>query len=180
MSLRLQLDPKLGVGVDDRLRRVLVDTARVTRQIQAPPMLKVALESADFALSATTSTLVQFDSLYHDTHGWWDATAWRYTPKQAGYYLCSWCLTFVPLGSVVSWETRATMQESGVTMCETLNLSANGGLTYATLAGSTIIYCDGSSSYLELYAYSDAATDVASTLGRSQLSIGYMGDNQLK
>jgi len=180
MTLRLQLDPKLGFGVDDRMRRVLVNAALVTRDIQSPPMLKVALEQANFAIAASTSTLIQFDSLYHDTHGWWDATAWRYTPKKAGYYLCSWTVKFVPLSSVVSWETRATMQETGTTMCETYNLSANGGLTYATLAGSTIIYCNGDASYLELYAYSDSATDVGSGTGRTQLSIGYMGDNALR
>jgi hypothetical protein len=180
MSLRLQLDPKLGTDTDDRLRRVLVDAARVTREIQAPPMLKVALEQADFALAATTPTLIEFDVSYHDTHGWWDRSAFRYTPKKAGYYLCSWCVTYVPLGSIVPWETRATMQETGTTMCETYNLSANGGLTYSTLAGSTIVYCNGAASYLELYAYSDVATDVSSVLGRTQLSIGYMGDNALR
>ena len=179
MTLRLQLDPKLGVGVDDRLRRVLVDAARVTREIQSPPILKVALESADVAIAATTPTVIPFDTVYFNTHGWWDATAYRYTPKKAGYYLCSWLVKYVPPGGA-AWATVATMQKDGATKAETYNLSANGGQTYSSLAGSTIIYCNGVAEYLDLSTETQLAADLSSALGRTQLSINYIGDDALR
>jgi hypothetical protein len=73
-----------------------------------------------------------------------------------------------------------TASPSGYKWALVRNPSVLSNVAWTTLAGSTIIYCDGDASYLELYAYSDADTDVSSVAGRTQLSIGYMGDNALR
>jgi hypothetical protein len=176
MSLRLQLDPKLGVGIGERLRRVLVDTARVTREIQAPPILHY-YSAGNQALSATTATKVLLDTKAFDTHGWWDATNNRYVPLRAGYYLLTWALEFDDSGSSPS-EVRAMLYNNFGESKRTFFHNPSSTLN-CMVTGSSVQYADGSARYWELWAYSQHATNVIANIATSYLCAAYLGDNAL-
>ena len=178
MSLRLQLDPKLGVGVDKRLRRALVDTALVTREIQAPPIMHVEKSDAPQALSATTATKVTFNNARFDTHGWWDATNNRYLPQRSGFYQLSWGLQFDDSGSAPSEVRALVYNEVGLdrgTFLHNPHTNLN-----CMVSGSAVLYANGSNRYWELWAYSQHATNVIAVVNYTYFCAAYLGDNQLR
>lgn len=178
MSKRLQLDPFLPSDTDARLRRVLVDTALVTREIQSPPVLHVEKSDEPLAILAATPTKVTFNNARFDTHGWWDSTNNRYLPQRSGYYQLSWCLQFDDSGSAPSEVRALVYNEVGLDRGSFLH-NPHATLN-CTTGGSAVLYANGSTRYWELWAYSQHATNVIATVTYTYFCAAYLGDNALK
>lgn len=94
------------------------------------------------ALSSSTLTKVQINTEVYDTAGCFDTTTYRFTPNVAGYYVF----------------TGATYYNNGGTSIAT-SIYKNGASIsqmYASNYGpsaTVITYMNGSTDYVELYAY---------------------------
>lgn len=178
MSRRLQLNPKLPRDTHPRLVECLNETALVTREIQAPPILHVEKSGSDQALTATTLTKVTFAGTRFDTHGWWDSTNNRYLPQRAGYYLLTWSVEFDDSGSAPS-EVRA-MLYNDLGLDRTQRFYNPHATLGCEVDGAMVAYANGSSRYWEVWAYSQHATNVIASVNTTYFCAAYLGDNALK
>jgi hypothetical protein len=111
-----------------------------------------AYQSSAQTLNATTYTKLNFQTEEYDTNSNFDTSNSRFTPTVAGYYLCT--------GSFEITTTQATLvlqvYKNGASS-KLLGYSAGIG---NAVAGSAVIYMNGSTDYLELYGYSTAGNGV--------------------
>lgn len=117
------------------------------------------------ALTTTSSAWqkLAFDSVLFDVGGIWDSTNKRFVPKNPGYYTV---------------HGRIRVASNTTLVCSVFK---NGG-SHSTLGadstliatgGSAIVYCNGTTDYLELFAYVGSA--VALTVGSSHTYFQIMG-----
>lgn len=103
-----------------------------------------AYANATQAISATTVTKVTFDTKLFDTNN--NFASSRFTPTVAGYYQCSWSLS----SSIVQGNRFIPMlYKNGA---ETLRGTDTPTNTWST-TGSGLVYCNGTTDYLEVYIY---------------------------
>lgn len=105
-----------------------------------------AWNSAATSIANATFTKVAFQSEEFDTNGNFDSTTnYRFTPTVAGYYQVNGA---VQLGSV-SVSTLISIFKNGATYKRSMLTNAS---TYGVTV-SALVYCNGSTDYIELYAY---------------------------
>ena len=119
------------------------------------PAFSAYMNGSQNGISATTNTKVQFNATHFDTSSCFNTSTYRFTPNVAGYYQIS---------------ANANLQSTTSTDSVTLQLYKNGSLykisgsakpaalTFATPTLSVLVYCNGSTDYLEIYAYLDVVT----------------------
>ena len=124
-----------------------------------------AYQSAAQTISNNTQTKVQCNTEEFDTNSNYDnATNYRFTPTVAGYYQVSGSICFLITGSnagceVSIWKNGARFK-AGVSMGLT-----TGGVERPSV--STLIYMNGSTDYIEFYAYqsSGLSTNINTSSG---------------
>lgn len=99
------------------------------------------------SISAGAPTKVTFDTEIFDTNN--NFASSKFTPTVAGYYQISSAVYFQSASTLVIYVFK-----NGNTYQE---LSRNASSGAATLSGGTVVYCNGSTDYLEIYAYSGAS-----------------------
>ena len=102
-------------------------------------------QTSSQTISSATSTKIQFQTKVFDTATAFDNTTnYRFTPQVAGYYQIN--------ASIGGWGTPTYTQ---------LQLYKNGSqynllgiqATASQVNGSSLVYCNGSTDYLEIYIY---------------------------
>ena len=108
-------------------------------------------------MAGSRYTKVQFRSKEFDTANCFDnVTNFRFTPNVAGYYQVSATVRFTTL-NLGEWV--AIIYKNGVAY-------KSGSAVYLSSAGigqshvSALVYLNGSSDYLEVFAYSDATMSI--------------------
>ena len=118
--------------------------------------------SATQAISATTFTKVLFDTKVFDTNN--NFASSRFTPTVAGYYQCSWSLS----SSIVQGNRFIPMlYKNGAEILRGTDVPTN---TWST-TGSGLVYCNGTTDYLEVYIYFGNAANT----GGSSVSTFFTG-----
>lgn len=114
----------------------------------------VSLTTAANSHSSSTWAKIPIDNVEYDTNSIWDATNKRFIPKKAGYY---------HIDMRVRRNTSATLV-AGVGKNGSLHrvLGPDAGSIFGT-GGSVLIYCNGTTDYLEPFCYSTSA--IAYTTG---------------
>jgi len=109
------------------------------------------------AVSATTYTKIQFNVEEFDTNSNYDNTTnYRFTPTVAGYYQIT--LGIYSTTSIAA-NFYAYIYKNGTIFKTLTNIPTGGGGTSASIAGSALIYLNGSTDYVEGYYWvSQAAT----------------------
>lgn len=180
MTFRLNLDPQLPeekAPLIRRLRELWTRAAQVTRELQSPPAMHVRRTTTQ-ALTAATPAKIQFNSTRYDTHGYWDATNYRYLPLRTGYYLFAWSLGF-EAGASANANCVAGLYIDG-SADRAANAINPTTTTQITASNSTIVYCNGSSRYLEVYGLCSQNTNVVGDQTYSYFVAHYIGDDQLR
>lgn len=96
----------------------------------------------------------------HDTQSAWDGTNTRYIPKKAGFYLVNCRVKTATAG-----ELRVAIAKNG-----TRHMSVGAeGTSLLAAGGSGLFYCNGSTDYLEVYAYTDTARAYVTTSGGAHM-----------
>lgn len=105
-------------------------------------------KNANQSISGSTWTKISFQTEEFDTNNNFDNTTnYRFTPTVAGYYQVSGC----------AWmggqpQQRVTVWKNG-TYYRTGHVTANGGGYNNSSFVSCLVYLNGSTDYIELYAY---------------------------
>jgi len=113
-------------------------------------------------------TKVLFDTEEYDTNN--NFASSRFTPTVAGYYQFNATVSFASVGTagqmLVSLYKNGTRSMDGMLLSQTATASC-----YSTVSG--ILYCNGSTDYVEVYAYQ--STGSTQTLGGGALSQAFTG-----
>jgi hypothetical protein len=123
----------------------------------AGPAFRATRITSNQTISAATNVKVQFNSETYDTHNCYDPTTnYRFTPNRAGYYQVNLTLNFPSDG-----RTYGKIYKNG---------SEYGrAFTYQTAdsgsSGSDLVYMNGSTDYIEFYAYLYSGSGSISTDG---------------
>jgi hypothetical protein len=105
------------------------------------------------SISATTYTKIQFDKEHFDTNSNYDTTTYRFTPTVAGYYQ----INFGFKTSVAQTRTILVVYKNGAQERGIVDLqSATGGCVM-----SCLLYMNGSTDYIEPYAFLASAANSA-------------------
>jgi hypothetical protein len=118
------------------------------------PVMRVR-RNANQAMSAATETKIQFNTEDFDTSDDWDATNYRYTPSVAGYY------QFNAGGQTAASSTAGYFRlwkNGSSTKIYSSYSSTNSANPIVTM--SDIVYMNGSTDYIEIYAFSSAASNI--------------------
>ena len=113
-------------------------------------MFKALADDIDQAISAGTTTVVQFPTVVIDNGSGWDSTNHRYIGSVAGYYLCSATIRSsqqVVSKKVITWR-KSGVQASGI---ESRFQTNTDELSSSNLpAPTTLIELNGSTDYIDL------------------------------
>lgn len=181
---------ELGISEFNRFRRALVDTFRdvalVTREIQAPPICAVDLNGSDQNLTVTVTNIPAFVTTRSgaiDTHGWWDNTNYRYTPKETGYYvaLLHVTLNYATTGLVTAGNIRTRIRKNAVGESITRIDTDAATAIVRSFESSKIIYCNGTTDYIDFSIIYSAGTALT-MLGahnESYATIMFLGGDQV-
>ena len=104
-----------------------------------------AYQNSAQTLSAATLTKIQFQAKEFDTANAFDsATNYRFTPQVAGYYQFNFAIAV----GVVATTILLNLYKNGTSF--KVGFSSASNLASATM--SALIYCNGSTDYVEAYA----------------------------
>jgi hypothetical protein len=99
---------------------------------------------------------VQYNSEDWDTSSDYDnSTNYRYTPSVAGYYQVNANLRINYSGSA-SDQTYLAIRKNGTYWTNTSRLNVTS--LYGSLSISSMVYCNGSTDYIEIWGFSKHAT----------------------
>jgi hypothetical protein len=132
-------------------------TGNITQGANAAPTFS-AYGTGGQSLPSATTTKLTINTEIFDTNNNFDSTTnYRFTPTIAGYYQVSgaitWATSATGYGLASIFKNGAEFKRgSSSPLISNLNVSQNV---------STLIYLNGSTDYIELYAYQNSGTTVA-------------------
>jgi len=115
----------------------------------AAPAFSAYLNTSNQSLSLATWTKIQMGTEEFDTASCYDTTLYRFTPNVAGYYQINALLNFDWSGSQFS-DAQVAIYKNGSAAKRGVQSSYGG---YGMGAISVLIYMNGTTDYLEVYAY---------------------------
>jgi len=139
------------------------------------PILEVGMD-ANQTLTNATWTKVAFSNIDHDTASWYDNSAYRYTPQQAGYYQVNLTLynsdnsnTLLRMIGAINtagsnygdhrlWDIDFTFD------------GATGTTEPQTRSASRMFYMNGSSDFIEAYAWINLNSGSPQILNSGEIS----------
>lgn len=135
-------------------RTISIPDKTGTMAIDGPAF--VAYMSAATPIADSTWTKLRFDTELYDTNSNFDTTNYRFTPTVAGLYQVNF-----------NWRNSAVMTASYAIsrLYKNGSVALTGGWlgvssTYASPVLSNIIYLNGSTDYIEAYAYQNSGSAI--------------------
>ena len=115
-----------------------------------------AYRSGNQTISASTGTKVAFNAETFDTNNNFDSTTnYRFTPTVAGYYQVNSTVAFTTGAGQLGIYKNGSLYQTGIEV--TYNGSLGGHLPV-----TDIVYCNGSTDYIEIYVYLTTGTTISS------------------
>jgi hypothetical protein len=115
-----------------------------------------AYRNGNQTISAATTTKVAFNAETFDTNNNYDSTTnFRFTPTVAGYYQVNSTVGFTTSSGQLVIYKNGSAYQTGVEV--TYNASLGGHIPI-----SDIVYCNGSTDYIEIYVYLLLGTTISS------------------
>jgi hypothetical protein len=119
----------------------------------------MAYNNANQSISSATFTKVRFNAEEWDTNNNFDSTTnYRFTPTVAGYYQCSFAFSTEPSTATVT-RIIGLFYKNGAEY-KFGNDFVGANVTASEPVGSCLIYCNGSTDYVEIYGYMAGGTPV--------------------
>jgi hypothetical protein len=110
-------------------------------------------------VSANVHTKVQLNAELFDTNNNFDSsTNYRFTPTVAGYYQINWAVNMS--GTALTYSIGEIYKNG--TLYQYGSFSNNAGIEFLS-NGSTLVYMNGTTDYLELYLITSASGTVSVT-----------------
>lgn len=111
------------------------------------------------SISAGSFTKVQWNTEVFDTNSCFDTTNYRFTPNVAGYYQINSHVD----SAAGSSETIVSIYKNG----SELNRGFDQKSSNTGSVVSSVVYCNGSTDYIEIYVYFGSNTTVHNTYNRT-------------
>ena len=145
---------RLAVGTNGQYLSADSTTATGLKWVTpAGPAFRAYRTTSAQSIGAATYTKIQLNAESFDTDSCFDSTTnYRFTPTKAGYYQCQ---AAISLGSA-SGIQFLNIYKNGAENSR-FGPTASGGLA---LIVSDLIYCNGTTDYLELYIYSGTSASI--------------------
>lgn len=116
------------------------------------PAFRAYRNTSAQTFTAATYTKVQWNAESFDTDNCFDSTTnYRFTPTKAGYYLFSTTVTGQTGGFFIS-----AFYKNGTINAAMRNIPFSGA--FAASTNSTLINCNGTTDYVEVYAYGSSGS----------------------
>ncbi len=125
------------------------------------PAFAAYMSSTVQSLSGSTYTKIAFNTEYFDTNSNYDTTNYRFTPTTAGYYQVNVVIAMSENGSG-GIQDYAFLYKNGSAYTSTRHY--NGGQPMNN-AFSCLVYLNGSTDYIEVYAWGSGGTPLVSNGG---------------
>lgn len=125
------------------------------------PAFSAYQSSAQTALAGSTFTKIQYQTEEFDTNNNFDTSTSRFTPTVAGYYQISAAFA-IPLNaraSIISIYKNGSEYKRG-----NVSTSDVGGVNAGSIV-SALVYFNGSTDYVEIYAYQNSGTTATMSTG---------------
>ena len=146
---------RLGIGTAGQVLTVNSGATApewTTVSASSGPAFRVYRNTSAQTFSAATYTKVQFNAESFDTDNCFDSTTnYRFTPTKAGYYSFSTTLTGQTGGFYIS-----AFYKNGTINGAMRNIPFSA--PFSAVTNSTLIYCNGSTDYVEVYAYGSSGS----------------------
>ena len=126
------------------------------QSLATTPVAFSAYANAATTLTTGTHTLVNFQAEEFDPTNAFNGT--RFNPKVAGYYQINFQ---VGVTNGATGRTFADLRKNNVQIARTYDVGLNAPQTL-TVTGSTLVYMNGTSDYLEVFCYTAVASSVTS------------------
>ena len=163
------------------LLNLIRQNASVTGALQTPPVCRLDLNDADFALTAGSTVQVEWTNAGIDTHGWFDSANYRWTPKRYGYYAFSFC-ALLNSTTLAAGYAVARVKKNGTEIAGAVSKTDGSAIPVSTMMVSDVCLMNGSSDYLETFVTVPAASTDPVLQGlarRSWFAIRYVGTQGL-
>jgi hypothetical protein len=137
--------------------------------LATPPVFKIEMDTQQ-SITTNTYTKVSFDTLTVDSHSGWDSTNKRYVGQRSGWYRFSWHLYFGISGTLTSGFAAATKNTGTPAGTNIVAYGSTGtAANHAFSVGSGLVFLNGTTDYVELYAYITATTPIVGSTGNQGL-----------
>jgi len=129
--------------------------------------------SANQTVTSGVQTKVQCNTEVFDTASCYDnATNYRFTPNVAGYYQIS--ATVGPYGGAIPTRCILSVYKNGTSVTRLADFAITSA--YANgVGGSCLVYLNGSTDYVELYAQINVASGTPQIEGVNSYTTTFMG-----
>jgi hypothetical protein len=127
-----------------------------------PPIATLAQTSVQ-ALTSSVVTALTWPTPTVDTYsGWASGTPTRYTPQVQGYYLCVGNVGFAA-NATGARDAQICKNGTGTVINEVA--VGNAGTFNSIVSVTSLVFCNGSSDYLELYADQNSGSSLNTVVG---------------
>mgnify|MGYP001610973413 FL=1 len=117
------------------------------------PKFRAYRGTSNQAITTSTYTKVQFNAESFDTNSNFDSvTNYRFTPTVAGYYVIGWGVFMVGDPNTLT-VAASYLYKNGANAATGSSYRDDDVFDYFASAGSTILYMNGSTDYLEVFCY---------------------------
>lgn len=137
--------------------------------LTAVPTFSVQRTTDQTSVSPATDTKVAFNSVDFDTNSFWDSSNYRYTPQIAGYYQFNTVIRFLIVGGLTSLA-RVMLFKNGSVVVSTYVQLSQSIINNSHLGVSHLIYCNGSTDYVESYGWIQNGTQSSLSFGGGSVS----------
>ena len=134
------------------------------------PAFSAYLTTSDQSISDATNTKVTFNAEEFDTNGNFDSTTnYRFTPTVAGYYKVNSTVVYRQT-TIVDAVLLLYKNGSSFKRGAEFSIASGANVTNFGMTVDALVYMNGTTDYLEVYAYSDGSGTPTLTLinGSSQ------------
>lgn len=151
-----------GVVIADDIASGAVTQTKLASGVAGNGPAFYAYPSTNQNVVNNTFTKVTLDSELFDTANNFNTSTNRFTPNVAGYYQINCRLSFLNTANMT--DCFASLYKNGSEYARLGGAATGGTASVSSPSGSTIVYMNGSTDYLELYAYqSNAASSTVQT-----------------
>lgn len=124
-----------------------------------------AYTTASQSVNGNTPTKIQFNAETFDTNSCFDTSIYRFTPTVAGYYQINACVYFQ--GSAGLYTVIQPFKNGSV--YSSVNIQRSNG-NYNAVYWNDVMYMNGSTDYVEIYAFDNATCSTVAGVTSSYFS----------
>lgn len=118
-----------------------------------PTCSVIVRRTSSFVTTASTSTVVPFNTVDNDPKGLYSTSTGRFQPNVSGLYSCSWSAVVGPGGATPA-RMFLSLFKNGVEAARSSDIT---GSSIGGVSGATLISMNGTTDYLDVRVYTDVA-----------------------